>query len=120
MLDEPDDFAARHGAENAAAAGGAGDAVDGEEGGEEGGMVLDARVGKGELEEKSQSIPAYDIDAFWLQRQIGQIFEDAHTQQEKTSNAFDILSSEFAERPCAQQIPTRPSCASRVADRNYP
>ena len=36
-------------------------------------------------------IPAHEIDAFWLQRQIGQVYEDAHTQQEKTQDALDIL-----------------------------
>ncbi|KAF2636126.1 pre-mRNA splicing helicase-like protein [Massarina eburnea CBS 473.64] len=37
-------------------------------------------------------IPAHEIDAYWLQRQIGQVYEDAHTQQEKTQEALDILS----------------------------
>ncbi|KAF2186853.1 Sec63-domain-containing protein [Zopfia rhizophila CBS 207.26] len=45
-------------------------------------------------EETGQLIPAHEIDAYWLQRQIGQIYEDAHTQQEKTQNALNILSGE--------------------------
>jgi pre-mRNA-splicing helicase BRR2 len=38
-----------------------------------------------------QLIPAHEIDAYWLQRQIGQVYEDAHTQQEKTQEALNIL-----------------------------
>ena len=34
-----------------------------------------------------------DIDAFWLQRTIGQYFPDAQVAQEKANEAFDILSS---------------------------
>ncbi|KAF2421033.1 pre-mRNA splicing helicase [Tothia fuscella] len=38
------------------------------------------------------SVAAYAIDAYWLQRQIGQVYEDAHTQQEKTQVALQTLS----------------------------
>ena len=38
-----------------------------------------------------QLIPAHEIDAYWLQRQIGQIYEDAHIQQEKTQDALKFL-----------------------------
>lgn len=37
-------------------------------------------------------IAARDIDAYWLQRQIGQIYSDAHLQQVKTKEALHILS----------------------------
>ncbi|KAK8219849.1 Pre-mRNA-splicing helicase BRR2 [Zalaria obscura] len=37
-------------------------------------------------------IPAHEIDAYWLQRQIGAIYEDAHIQQEKTQQALDAMS----------------------------
>jgi pre-mRNA-splicing helicase BRR2 len=49
-----------------------------------------------------QLIPAHEIDAFWLQRQIGQVYEDAHTQQEKTQDALNILAGldeEGEEKP---------------------
>ncbi|XPS93184.1 RNA helicase [Ascochyta lentis] len=36
-------------------------------------------------------IPTHEIDAYWLQRQIGEVYEDAHTQQEKTRDALQIL-----------------------------
>ncbi|KAF2452650.1 Sec63 Brl domain-containing protein [Lineolata rhizophorae] len=41
--------------------------------------------------EDSKVVLAFDIDAYWLQRQIGYIYEDAHTQQEKTQEALQIL-----------------------------
>ena len=49
-----------------------------------------------------QLIPAHEIDAYWLQRQIGQVYEDAHTQQEKTQDALNILaglSEDGEEKP---------------------
>ena len=42
--------------------------------------------------QQSDLIPAHEIDAFWLQRQIGAIYEDAHVQQEKTQQALDMMS----------------------------
>ncbi|KAL5116913.1 Pre-mRNA-splicing helicase BRR2 [Pleosporales sp. CAS-2024a] len=50
----------------------------------------------------NQLIPAHEIDAFWLQRQIGQVYEDAHIQQEKTRDALNILAGldeEEQEKP---------------------
>ncbi|KAF2132591.1 pre-mRNA splicing helicase-like protein [Dothidotthia symphoricarpi CBS 119687] len=49
-----------------------------------------------------QLIPAHEIDAYWLQRQIGQVYEDAHTQQEKTQDALNMLagiSEDGEEKP---------------------
>ncbi|EGO52973.1 hypothetical protein NEUTE1DRAFT_126385 [Neurospora tetrasperma FGSC 2508] len=40
------------------------------------------------------SIPARDIDAFWLQRQIGRLYPDAHIQHDKTMSALKTLSGE--------------------------
>ncbi|OAL55703.1 Sec63-domain-containing protein [Pyrenochaeta sp. DS3sAY3a] len=45
-----------------------------------------------EQKSSDQLIPAHEIDAYWLQRQIGQVYEDAHIQQEKTQDALNILS----------------------------
>lgn len=92
--EEEDNFAGRHGAENAAIAGGAADVADADGNGEEGEMILDTRPGATTARRKaiSDQVPAHEIDAYWLQRQIGQIFEDAHTQHEKTSEALDIMS----------------------------
>ncbi|ODQ66264.1 Sec63-domain-containing protein [Nadsonia fulvescens var. elongata DSM 6958] len=41
----------------------------------------------------SDSIPAQDIDAFWLQRNISGLYADPHIVHEKTSAIFDILTS---------------------------
>ncbi|OCL01817.1 Sec63-domain-containing protein [Glonium stellatum] len=48
----------------------------------------DEEMGDGE----EKLIAAHEIDAYWLQRQIGHVYEDAHTQQEKTQDALQILS----------------------------
>lgn len=37
-------------------------------------------------------IPAREIDAFWLQRQVGTVYLDPHIQQVKTKEALQILS----------------------------
>ncbi|KAI9806814.1 MAG: DEIH-box ATPase [Piccolia ochrophora] len=61
----------------------------------EGELVIEAKGpgGGAPLKEKGKDfIPAHEIDAFWLQRQIGQIYSDAHIQQEKTRTALTILS----------------------------
>ncbi|POR31841.1 Uncharacterized protein TPAR_07932 [Tolypocladium paradoxum] len=42
----------------------------------------------------TRSIPARDVDAFWLQRQIGTLYPDAHEQTDKTKAALRILSGQ--------------------------
>lgn len=70
-------------------------------------MVIQADTaatgGKADVE---RIIPAHEIDAYWLQRQIGQVYEDAHTQQEKTQDALNILSgtSEDGEEKPLREI----------------
>ena len=57
-------------------------------------MVIDAAPnGKPEAQEKNY-VPARDIDAYWLQRQIGRLYPDAHIQHDKTLLALKILSGE--------------------------
>ncbi|KAK3372516.1 Sec63 Brl domain-containing protein [Podospora didyma] len=57
-------------------------------------MVIDSAADtKSKAQEKNQ-IPARDIDAFWLQRQIGKVYPDAHTQHDKTLSALKTLSGE--------------------------
>jgi len=43
-------------------------------------------------EDSERIIPTHEIDVYWLQRQIGQVYEDAHAQQQKTQDALSILS----------------------------
>ena len=66
--------------------------ADGEEGEE---MIIegdreDNQTKKTRKTEKN-AVLIRDIDAYWLQRQIGAIYEDAHMQQSKTQEALKIL-----------------------------
>jgi pre-mRNA-splicing helicase BRR2 len=93
---EDEDGEDRPGAEEVATAGGAGEDRDEEaqELPEDEAIILDSTQGdrtSGKPKEKS-FIPARDIDAYWLQRQIGLIYSDAHIQQVKTQEALHILS----------------------------
>lgn len=58
-------------------------------------MVLDAGQPdrKADQTEKG-AVAARDIDAFWLQREIGAFYPDAHEQTDKTKEALRILSGE--------------------------
>lgn len=86
----------RPGAEEVATAGGAGEDRDEEdqELPEEEAMIIDSAPANGESgKAKDKSfIPAREIDAYWLQRQIGLVYSDAHIQQVKTQQALHTLS----------------------------
>lgn len=56
--------------------------------------VIEANSGN--IEDKQNHIPAHEIDAFWIQRQIGKIFTDSLVAQEKASAVFDILTSDVS------------------------
>ncbi|KAK3114633.1 Pre-mRNA-splicing helicase BRR2, partial [Teratosphaeriaceae sp. CCFEE 6253] len=59
---------------------------------EDDGMVLENRRQKAPQEARDpDTVAAHDIDAYWLQRQIGSVYEDAHTQSEKTREAEAIM-----------------------------
>ncbi|EOD51861.1 putative pre-mrna splicing protein [Neofusicoccum parvum UCRNP2] len=95
--EEEGDFAERQGAEGATAAGGGILAEeDDDKLGDEEEMIIDSGMDGSAAKKKGadRPIPAHEIDAYWLQRQIGQIYEDAHIQQEKTQEALQILSGE--------------------------
>lgn len=63
------------------------------EGGDE--MVIDSALAdRDQREDKEKSVPAREIDAFWLQRQIGKIYADAKEQHDRTQDALRILSGE--------------------------
>ncbi|KAK5654988.1 hypothetical protein OQA88_6747 [Cercophora sp. LCS_1] len=58
-------------------------------------MIIDSGPdSKRSKEQEKNYIPARDIDAYWLQRQIGKVYPDAHTQHDKTLSALKILSGE--------------------------
>ncbi|KAL9092972.1 MAG: hypothetical protein Q9159_000596 [Coniocarpon cinnabarinum] len=91
--EEPSDFAQRHGAPDAAVAGGAdADAIEqAADGGD--GLIFNAGddVDSTKTQKETRAVPAHEIDAYWLQRQVGQVFHDPHLQQEKTKDAMEIL-----------------------------
>ncbi|GCB24855.1 pre-mRNA-splicing factor brr2 [Aspergillus awamori] len=66
-------------------------------------MVIDGGVGRdADRRDKGSTIPAREIDAYWLQRQIGAAYSDAHIQHEKATQALEILGGQGedgAERP---------------------
>ncbi|KAF2201454.1 Sec63-domain-containing protein [Delitschia confertaspora ATCC 74209] len=72
--------------EDAAAAGGADGVPDTEE------LIIQGDVAaSADRKQDDGQLQVHEIDAFWLQRQIRQIYEDPHTQQEKTQSALEIL-----------------------------
>lgn len=61
-------------------------------------MLLDAEPAAEKTKDKTKSgIAAREIDAFWLQRQIGSLYPDAHEQADKTKEALRILSGDSEE-----------------------
>jgi pre-mRNA-splicing helicase BRR2 len=65
-------------------------AQDTEEGDE---MVIDGGLGKTDKDgdKTGLNVSAREIDAYWLQRQIGALYTDAHIQHEKAGEALEIL-----------------------------
>lgn len=53
---------------------------------------VDAGEAKESPKVDKKSVSVRDIDAYWLQRQIGAIYTDAHVQQSKTKEGLEILS----------------------------
>jgi pre-mRNA-splicing helicase BRR2 len=60
---------------------------------EDGGIIIGASATNGSFDTKSDPkvVPIHEIDAYWLQRQIGHVYDDPHTQQEKTHEVEEIL-----------------------------
>jgi pre-mRNA-splicing helicase BRR2 len=58
----------------------------------------------------SSGLSARDIDAYWLQREVGKVYTDPsegvdqHAQLEKANSAFEILSSGSDLRDCENQL----------------
>lgn len=49
-------------------------------------------------------VPPHEIDGFWVQRQISEVFQDPVTATEKASEVLSILSSESSLRDCENQL----------------
>ena len=56
-------------------------------------MVIDSAPDE-KAEKENISVPAREIDALWLQRQIGKIYEEPREQHDKTQEALRILSGD--------------------------
>ncbi|KAF4121373.1 pre-mRNA-splicing helicase BRR2 [Geosmithia morbida] len=70
-------------------------------------MILDAGpAGDKQKEKDGNVVAAREIDAFWLQRQIGALYPDAHEQTDKTKEALRILSGE-PDEPQGEEKPLR-------------
>lgn len=95
--DEDDDIQDDPALAETAAAGGAG-VPDADEA-EDSGMVLDGGVEDSSRRKRNDvdHVPVHEIDAYWLQRQIGALYSDAHLQQQKTKDALQILSGKSLE-----------------------
>ena len=65
---------------------------------DEDGMVIDGglQTGGGAKRQKTDhdEVSARDVDAYWLQRQIGGVYKDAHVQHSKTQEAMSILAGQ--------------------------
>lgn len=65
-------------------------------------IILEGGADREEKRRGKDFVPAREIDAYWLQRQIGAIYSDAHIQQEKARDALVILEAKAddgTERP---------------------
>ena len=73
-------------------------------------MIIDGDIDAGstrrERKPEKNVILVREIDAYWLQRQIGAIYTDAHIQQSKTQEALQLLSgiSEDGEEKPLREI----------------
>ena len=110
--EEADDEQDNPEAEEKAGAGGAGEDRDEEEldlvEGEA--IILDsaAESSTAKASEKDKYfILAREIDAYWLQRQVGLIYSDAHIQQVKTKQALHILSGVSDDGEDGEEKPLR-------------
>ncbi|KAK5939534.1 Pre-mRNA-splicing helicase BRR2 [Knufia obscura] len=65
---------------------------------DEDGMVIDGGLAASSKKKNEAGlIPTHEIDAYWLQRQLGGIYSDAHVQQTKTQEVLQILSGKSLE-----------------------
>ena len=73
-------------------------------------MIIDGNIDAGSTKKEQKPeknvIPVREIDAYWLQRQIGAIYTDAHIQQAKTQEGLQLLSgvSEDGEEKPLREI----------------
>ncbi|KAI0200103.1 Sec63 Brl domain-containing protein [Astrocystis sublimbata] len=72
-------------------------------------MVLDSGLSgnnNATASKEKNYVPARDIDAYWLQREIGNLYSDAHIQHDKTAEGLRILCGE-PDEPGGEEKPLR-------------
>ncbi|KAJ3102694.1 DEIH-box ATPase [Phlyctochytrium bullatum] len=57
-----------------------------------------------EKEKGSEALNPHDVDAFWLQRHIAQVYSDPHITQVKTIAALELLSPVRSARDCENEL----------------
>ncbi|KAH9059761.1 putative RNA helicase [Lactarius vividus] len=76
---------------------------DEEEGGEEReGRVYCCRGGKGQSGQ--DIVSPHSVDAFWVQRLVGEVYSDPQTASDKTASVLTVLGSESNLRDCENQL----------------
>ncbi|KIM78188.1 hypothetical protein PILCRDRAFT_824660 [Piloderma croceum F 1598] len=78
---------------------------DGDEGDEE--LVIGGESSgraKGKLKADKDVVSPHQIDGFWVQRQISEVYPDPVTAADKTSSVLSILGSESNLRDCENQL----------------
>lgn len=53
---------------------------------------------------KKKTLHPTDIDAYWLQRQLKAIYNDAMVSQDKAADVLNVLKSAADERDCENQL----------------
>ncbi|KIW80899.1 hypothetical protein Z517_03922 [Fonsecaea pedrosoi CBS 271.37] len=97
--DEEEDIQDQPGLEESASAGGAAAPDIDPDDDEEAEMIIDSGLGESSRRKREDAdlVPIDEIDAYWLQRQIGSVYSDAVIQQQKTRDALQILSGKNLE-----------------------
>jgi pre-mRNA-splicing helicase BRR2 len=85
---------------------GAADADEGEEDGEDALVIGGASSSKagGKAKADKDIVSPHSIDAFWVQRMVGEVYPDPQTASDKTAAVLSILGSESGLRDCENQL----------------
>ena len=61
-------------------------------------------MGRAEEMKKEKTLHPRDIDAYWLQRQLKAIYNDAMVSHAKAGDVLDVLKSAADDRECENQL----------------
>ncbi|XP_019874429.2 putative U5 small nuclear ribonucleoprotein 200 kDa helicase [Aethina tumida] len=79
------------------------DIEEGEEAKEDGAIHSENLGGVDEMK-KEKSLHPLDIDAYWLQRRLSKIYDDAMVSQAKATEVLNVLSDASDDRECENQL----------------